>query len=197
MAVGWRRCSPRPQWSAALQREVGPALVGLDGTDCFFGPTLGFLPELNAAYSVHELAIYDPIIPSGYFSAWTGLTGQPGGIPRLALFCPSVTSVMQARLFGVQYDLAGPDTPPPVGGIFTMRLGKGLDAETLYRFPHSSPATLLSASPDGHPPGAGAEGAGMAMQSPNPSTYVVHTDSTTPSILRLRLTDVPGWRAHH
>ena len=35
----------------------------------------------------------------------------------------------------------------------------------------------------------------MAMQSPNPSTYVVHTDSTTPSILRLRLTDVPGWRA--
>ena len=135
---------PKTAVVSSLQREVGPALVGLDGTDCFFGPTLGFLPELNAAYSVHELAIYDPIIPSGYFSAWTGLTGQPGGIPRLALFCPSVTSVMQARLFGVQYDLAGPDTPPPVGGIFTMRLGKGLDAETLYRFPHSFPATLLS-----------------------------------------------------
>ncbi|MGA2522484.1 MAG: hypothetical protein ABSG81_16885, partial [Acidimicrobiales bacterium] len=53
----------------ALQQAVGSSLVGFGAPSCELPPTLGLLPETNAAFGVHELSAYDPITPRADFRA--------------------------------------------------------------------------------------------------------------------------------
>lgn len=80
---------PTNQAVSALRQSVGNRLVGLGPGGCSFGSQVLSLPqETNIAYGIHEVGVYDPIIPQSYYAAWRTATGQPGGIPALASFCP-------------------------------------------------------------------------------------------------------------
>ena len=92
----------------ALTRLAGDSLVGLGSDQCiastYLGTNqLGILPEVNVAFGVHELAIYDPLAPSSYYSAWRNLAGSEGGNPYYYQFCPAVTTVREAQRFGVGF----------------------------------------------------------------------------------------------
>jgi hypothetical protein len=180
----------------ALQQAVGTSLVGLGTGSCvastFLGyPEPGILPEANIAYQVDELAIYDPLVPSAYFSSWKQLTGTAGGSAYYYLFCPSVTTVAAARRFGVGYVLEFHGHPGPVGSVLVGAVGD----EELYRIPGAASATLVPA-PSGTPlPPDGSPGTPVTVHQPDPATWHLVTDASSPQVLRLRLTDVPGWHA--
>jgi hypothetical protein len=187
--------SPTPA-VVSLQNTVGTSLVGLGNGSCvastFLGdPELGILPEANIAYQVKELAIYDPLVPSAYFSSWKRITGMAGGSSYYYLFCPSVTSVAAARRFGVGYVLEFHGQPGPVGSVFVRKAGD----EELYRIPGAASATLVSAPEGKALPGDDAPGTPVTVHQPDPATWHLVTDASTPKVLRLRLTDVPGWHA--
>ena len=78
---------------AAIQKAVGSSLLGLGTESCiastFYGsPGQGILPQANVLFRVHELAMYDPLAPSAYYSTWHGLTGTDGGSAYFYQFCP-------------------------------------------------------------------------------------------------------------
>ncbi len=174
---------------ATLQRAVGNATVGFGGsTIC---QNLGILPSVNDVYGVHELGIYDPIIPKGYYRAWKADTGRPGGIPPFNEFCPVVSSSATARRWGVSYVLEPRGAPGPSGSVFDTRVGD----EDLYRIPGAARATLTPVPPAGGDPSPTATATPVDVDSRDPSRWRMVTDATTPQVLRLRLTDVPGWKA--
>ncbi len=180
---------------AQLQSTVGTGVVGLGATGCALGtPLLGLPQETNVAYGVHLIGIYDPIIPKSYFSAWQAATGESGGNPALASFCPAITSASVAREFGIAYVLTGHGIRGPVGGVFLRTLRTGSTAEDLYRIPGAGPASVIPAAHDGAAE-PGSAGTPVPVTSPNPSTWRLTTEAKTESELRLHLTDVPGWRA--
>ena len=43
--------------------------------------TKAITANVNAAFGVHELAAYDPVIPRVYFLNWRSITGQHAGPP--------------------------------------------------------------------------------------------------------------------
>ncbi len=179
-----------------LQDTVGSATVGFGVGGCLYGfAVLGLPSETNVAYSVHQASVYDPIIPRSYFTAWRAATGVSGGVPRFAAFCPIVKSAAVARRFGITYVLANPRFPGPSGGVFVRSIGAGSERENLYRFPGVSDATLVPAGPRGSIPPPYAAGAPLDPTHPNPSTWQVTTSATDSAVLRLHLSDVPGWRA--
>ena len=184
-----------------LQRTVGVDLLGFGASGCSLGsPLLGSpvvaLPlETNVAYSVHEAGVYDPIIPPTYFSAWKSATGRAGGIPALASFCPTVTTAAEARRFGIRYVLVGSGVAGPAGAVLVKTLGSGAAVEDLYRIPGAAEATITSVSSTGALPSPNALGTPVHVTNPNPSTWDVTTSANASSVLRLHLTDVPGWRA--
>ena len=180
---------PRPPAVAALQRAVGSATVGFGGTRIC--QDLGILPSVNDVYAVHELGIYDPIIPKGYYQAWADETGKPGGIPTFNEFCPVVTTAAMARQWGVSYVLEPHGDPGPSGGVFDTRVGD----EDLYRIPGAAEATLTPAPEGGGLPPSAARSTPLAVDRTDPARWKVATDAATPQILRLRLTNVPGWKA--
>ena len=180
----------------ALHRTVGSSLVGLGSGTCiastFLGaPELGILPESNILFQVHELAIYDPLVPSGYFSSWQHLTGTSGGSSYYYLFCPSVTSITAARRFGVGYVLEFHGQPGPPGSVFVRAIG----GEELYRIPGAASATLVPAPGGTALPPDDALGTPVTVHQPDPATWQLVTDADSPQVLRLRITDVPGWHA--
>ena len=180
----------------SLQKAVGTSLVGLGTESCvaselFDAPELGILPEANDVFQIHQLAIYDPIAPIAYYTVWRKVTGQAGGNSYFEQFCPVVTTVAVAREFGVKYVLESHGTKGPVGSLFVETVGD----EELYRIPDAAPATMSSA-PTGQPlPPDTANGTPVAVHHPDPGTWSIVTDLTTPQVLRLRITDVPGWHA--
>ncbi len=181
---------------AALKHVVGDSLVGLGSEQCisstYLGTDqLGVVPEANVAFGVHELALYDPLAPSSYYSAWKSLTGSEGGNPYFYQFCPAVSSLRDARRFGVAYILESHGMSGPPG---TQHVG-AIGDEELYRVPGASAAVLVPAAPDGSTPPDDAPGAPVAVQHPRPSTWRMVTHTTTPHVLRLHLTDVAGWHA--
>ena len=91
---------------------MGPAIVGFGAHSCELPPTLGILPETNAAFAVHELSAYDPITPRAYFRA---LKLTPGVL--VSAFCPVVKTADEARRYGVEYVLEpkGSARPPRCG----------------------------------------------------------------------------------
>lgn len=171
---------------SALEAAVGDATVGFGTRSCELPPTLGVLPEANALYGVHELSAYDPITPRSYFRT----LHPPPGVPMSA-FCPVVRSAAEARRYGVGFILEPPRGPAPPGTVPDGVVG----TEALYRVPGAAPATLSPLTASGALPPAGAAGRALAVTHPGPASWRLTTDAATTSVLRLRLSDVPGWHA--
>ncbi|MHB8498882.1 MAG: YfhO family protein [Acidimicrobiales bacterium] len=198
-ASSWQSGStflPTTDGVTTLQHVIANGLVAAGSGGCTFGSQfVGISLETNVGYSVHEAGIYDPIIPLSYFRAWRSATGQSGGVPALASFCPEVTTAVTGRRFGIEYVLTAPGTVGPKGSLFVTTLGSGRSIEDLYRIPGAAPATLAPLLANGVLPSSSVAGRPVALYQPNPSTWRLKTVSTVPSVLRLHLTDVPGWRA--
>lgn len=179
--------------SRALQRAVGSSLVALGSPQCFFPPGLGIPVNANIYYGVHELAVYDPIVPKDYFTAWAQIPGEKGGVgfAPVSHYCPGVTSATIARQYGVGFILERHGDPSPTGARFDTAIGK----EDLYRVTGASAAVVLPAPSAGTMPPDGATGTPVAVTYPNPTSWRLHTDSARSQILRLHLTNVPGWHA--
>jgi hypothetical protein len=169
----------------ALTTAVGASTVGFGAHSCELPPTLGILPETNAAFGVHELSAYDPITPRSYFRA---LKLSPGIL--VSAFCPVVRSVAEARRYGVEFILEAKGTSSPVGAVFDRAIGD----EDLYRVPGAGAATLTAVA-GGKLPAVDAPGTPLSVTYPGPGSWRIVTKATGPQVLRLRLTDVPGWHA--
>ena len=146
-------------------------------------PSLGIMPDANAAFGIHELDETDPITPRDFFA------GPPVFQNASAyLFGPAISGIGQARQYGVGFVLEPAGAPGPVGSIFDKRIGD----ERLYRIPGSGAATLTPVLPGGPLPLAAANGTPIKVSYPNASSWRITTDSSTPQVLRLRLIDVPA-----
>jgi len=180
----------------ALARTVGGGLVGLGENACFTGRQLGVPPDVNAAFGLSELAVYDPLLPRALLSSWqtaTGVTGAPPASEAVpfSLFCPAVDSVSVARRYGVAYVLEPRGVGGPAGTTFVGDVGD----EGLYRVPGAARATLVDAPAAGALPAEDAPGSPVRVSSPEPTTWRLRTDAPGPAVLRLRVTAVPGWSA--
>jgi Bacterial membrane protein YfhO len=175
---------------ASLQRAVGSAIVGFGTNSCFVTPTVGILQESNIAFKVHEFDAYDPTTPYSYFSSWFATTGESAGayVPPSA-FCPAVNTSSAARLYGVGFVLEPHGATGPAGAVFVRDIGN----EKLFKIQGASVATLVDLSSSGGLPPANAPGRHVRVTHPDPATWKLTTTSPQPQVLRLRLTNVPGW----
>lgn len=193
-----------PLWSSATRflptnapegdflRAVGTSTVGFSSCASVDGyADLGLLPDVNDAYGVHELSVYDPIIPRAYYRSWAAATGKPAPLSVAGVFCPSITTAALARHYGVAYVLTPAGAAAPSGTVFDKDVG----SEALYAVSASGPATLTPTAPDGSVEGPKVASTVVPVDSPDPTTWRLFTDATTPSTLHLRITDVPGWHA--
>jgi hypothetical protein len=197
---------PRTPAVSALQRIVGNAVVGT-GVLPLPSCVLGITAEANSTYHVHELGLYDPIVPKTYFSWWKRETGTSGGNETYDSFCPAITTVAEARLLGVGYvlELVGQPGPPgsSLAGVLKPPnpnpkadlLSKPPPDEDVYRIHDSGLATVTPSSSDGVVPPTGAVGTPVAVSDPDPADLRLVTNSPQDQVLRLHLTDVPGWHA--
>ncbi len=100
-----------------LLRAAGTRLVALGGGHGpGQAPHLGLFPELNAAYGLRELAGYDAMTPKLLEAAWVRFAPVPDLASHelagdVTSFSPALTSVAEARYFGVSYVLE-PSRPP-------------------------------------------------------------------------------------
>ena len=176
---------------AALTRVVGTSLVGIGAPSPRWGylPRIGILANANVGFGIDEMCVYDPVTPISYFKSWLRQFGSPGGYLSISTFCPAISSVAAAQLYGVSYILEPPGQPGPPGTVFVTSLA----GEGLFRVPGAARATLTPA--DHGMPATGAPGTPVAVSHPGPATWRLTTDAATADMLRLRLTNVPGWRA--
>jgi hypothetical protein len=150
---------------------------------------MGIMVNANLLYNVQEFAAYDPLTPRAYFSLYKTPISEVAEFADI--FSPAITSTQAARLYGISYLLEPSGVPGPKGSLFVRSLGH----EDLYRVPGAAAATLVALRPDGSLPGMYASGAPLRVAHPIPSAWRVVTNSTSQSVLRLRLTNVPGWHA--
>ena len=181
----------------ALHKAVGNSIVGF-GSTCWYPPALGIPPDLNAMFGVHEFDSYDPLTPQSLFTSWELSTGEqprPNGvfayIVPLSMFCPLIETTATARLYGIQYVLEPKGKNGPPGSVFVEKVG----GEGLYRIPGASVATVSPLGRHRALPPTDAPAKPLAVTYPDAASWKLHTHSATPQILRLRLTDVPGWHA--
>ena len=177
-----------------LVRAVGDSTVGFGTFTCYAGPglsSLGILPEANILYGVHEFDFYDPIFPRGYVQSWAELSRSTPDVPIYNSFCPAVTTAAQARRYGVQFVLEPAGASGPAGAVFDERVGD----EDLYRIPGSADAVLTPETSGGRLPPDDASGTPVAVSQQSPSSLRVTTSNQSKQVLRLRLTDEPGWHA--
>jgi len=178
----------------ALDRAVGGSTVGFGAFTCYAGPglsALGILPESNILFGVHEFDFYDPVLPRGYVQSWSDVSSSTPVVPIYNSFCPAVTTAPEARRFGIQFVLEPIGASGPTGAVFDKRVGD----EDLYRIPGSADAVLTPEQSGGQLPPADAAGTPVALSHPSPSSLRITTSSQSDQVLRLRLTDEPGWRA--
>jgi hypothetical protein len=181
---------PPTQSERSLQRAIGTSIVGFGIDPC--RRTLGIPFNFNVAYSVKEFAVYDPITPSAYFTSWSAATGHSAHAQSsYSNFCPAVTTVAAARRFGIPFVLEPRGHPGPRGSVLDRRLAD----ENLYRVPGVAVATLTGLSASGQLPAPDAPGQAVPVEHPNPASWRLIVHAKAPQVLRLRLTDVPGWHA--
>jgi hypothetical protein len=182
----------------ALQKSVGSSLVGFG--DCGLktyvtGPTasLGLWPDINVAYGVREFEVYDPILPESYYRAYAaiGKGHIAASLSELGIFCARIKTVQQAQVFGVSYLLEPPERYGPPGSVPVGPVG----TEELFSIPDAGDATTTPAPAVTASLPTDAPGTPVPVTHPDPASWRVAVDTTTASVLRLRLTNVPGWRA--
>ncbi len=163
-----------------LQRAVGSSVVGLGKAGCFLPPLLGIPVNANILFGVHEFAVYDPLTARVYYSSWGG--PGPAGGPRVSHYCPGISTVALARRYGVTYVLEPAGTPGPRGSVPVETVG----GEGLFRIPGVGVATvtLLDGRTETVP-----------VDHPAPNSWRMQTTAPVEQVLRLRLTNVPGWHA--
>ncbi len=186
---------------SALAHAVGGATVGTGSCG------LGITPEANIAYQIRELDLYDPIVPKAYFTTWQKETGTSGGSTVWDQFCPAIRTAAEARLLGVGYVLNASSTPAPPGSVFVTELRpadpysprdvlqEAPTAEDLYRIPGAARAVVIPVQPRAALPPPDSPGTPVTVTDSNPARWSLTTDAPTASVLRLHLTDVPGWHA--
>jgi hypothetical protein len=185
---------PHTPGVVALKKAVGSSIVGF-GSSCTHAEALGIMPNVNAAYGIQEFAVYDPIVPRNYSLSWSKATATK--LPRdskngpIENFCPVVTTARVARTYGIGFVLEHRRHPGPKGAVLDARVGD----EDLYRIPGASKATLIPLTPSGRFPDAAATGTPVSVAHPGPAAWKMVTRTSTTELLRLRLTDVPGWQA--
>ncbi len=120
---------------------------------------VGIRPNANIGYGVHEMTVYDPIVPFDYYHAWYALMGQHSlpSLAALGIFCPRINTVTEARVFGVQYVLEPIGRLGPRGSVFV----RNVPGESLWSIPGSAPAT---ASPVPAGRGPSHHGVGIAAR---------------------------------
>ena len=179
---------------AALQRAVGSSLVGYGIPYPQSAANLGIRRNDNIIFGVQEMAVIDPMLPRSYFQSWTTVTGRPGataGFPLNSTYSPAFTSARIARAYGVGFVLGQAGQRGPRGAVFDTKVGN----EDLYRIPGAGAGTLTPFAADGADPSVTTTGAVVPVTRPGPASWTVHTDAATPQLLRLHLTDSPGWHA--
>jgi hypothetical protein len=177
-----------------LVHAVGASRVGFGAFTCYAGPALtrlGVLPESNSLFGLHEFDFYNPILPRGYFQSWRGVSASSPGVPIYNSFCPALTSAAQARRYGIQFVLEPAGAPAPKGAVFDEKI----DDEDLYRIPDAAEAELVPSTSAGHHPSTDTSVVPVTVGHPSPSSLRITTSSTSDQVLRLHLTDVPGWHA--
>jgi hypothetical protein len=187
--------SPPPSggFAWALKQDVGNAVLGYGTHNCF-PKSPGIIQNENLTYGLQQFAVYDPAVPQAYFQSWNAAAGTPAGPPTSPLiFCPAMTSTRLARRYGVGFVIEPTDFQGPSGAVFVKNIK--FRNEDLYRIPGAAPATLSVLGPGGHLPGPDAPGTAVAVTHPGPASWKLTTDAPGPRVLRLRLTDVPGWHA--
>jgi hypothetical protein len=177
--------------TVALRQAVGSSVVGFGAPLCFFPPGLGITPNAQVAYGIRELGAYDPLLPNVYYTAWKALTGEAAGSRSLATYCPAIRTAGQARLYGVSFVLEPAGSPGPQGTQRNATIG----GEGLYKVPGAAAATLTPRPASGASPDASAPSTTVAVDHPDPAAWTMVTTSPHPGVLRLRLTDLPGWHA--
>jgi hypothetical protein len=181
-----------------FQRAVGAALVGFGSSPvipylgilggCFIPGSLGIPGDVNTAFGVRQFEVYDPLMPAKYFSAWSEVSRSPGGVEYL--YCPPITTVAEARLYGIGFVLESHGVHGPPGSAYI----ETIDGEDLYRIPEAASATLTPLVGNALPP-MGDDGSPLSVSHPSPSQWQMTTNAHTAGVLRLRLTNVPGWHA--
>ncbi len=106
---------------AAIRHDVGTSVVGLGSNPSYFCSGLGIQPNANIAFNVHQLTVYDPMVPKGYFTSFAALTGRSAGEEVNNQYCPALTQLSQARLYGVAFILESAGTSAPMGSTFVAR----------------------------------------------------------------------------
>jgi hypothetical protein len=186
----------------ALKASVGNAVVGFGtgGRECGLGVT----PEANIALQLHEIEVYDPIVPKSYFATWQQMSGTIGGGKNAYnLFCPLIQTVTEAQDLGIQYVLESAGAPGPPGSVFVKSirvpnpdpsnpLAKPPPDEDLYRIPDAAAVTLTAVSRGRT---SGGVGAPLRVNDSNPAHWSVISHASTAGILHIHLTNVPGWSA--
>ena len=181
---------PTTPGEVALRHAVGSSVVGFGTQACHVPPTLGILQNVNVAYGVHELSVYDPMTPRAYFRSWQAVTGQRAAVVGAPLiFCPAVATASLARRYGVAFVLTPARAPQPRGTIFARRVGD----EDLYRVPGAAAAIESPLGAGGALPAPDAPGKPLSVAYPGPASWKVVTNAGRPQVLRLHLTDSPGW----
>ena len=128
-----------------LQHIAGSSLVGLGMCPTHgrhsAASELGIRPDANVAYGLREMVVYDPILPEAYLRSWAAVTGThtARALARLGIFCPRITTVDQARLYGVAYVLEPAGHAGPVGAVPVGAVG----GEWLYSIPGAADATVI------------------------------------------------------
>ena len=182
--------APTPA-EVALKNVVGTSVVGLGGAICVLPPGLGIPENTQVAYQIQELALYDPMIPSRYYSSWQSISSASAGNQNDSVYCPGITTARLARLYGVGFVVERAGSPGPEGGVFVRAIGD----ESIYRIPNSDVATLSPLTPGGRLPSDWVPGTPVRVSHPDPASWTLHTSADHPAALRLRLTNVPGWHA--
>jgi len=184
---------PRGGFAWALKQDVGTAVLGLGTHNCF-PKSPGITQNENLTYGLQEFAVYDPVVPRAYFDSWIAAAGTPAG-PSVSplIFCPALTSARLARRYGVGFVIEPTGFRGPSGAVFVKNIK--LRNVDLYRIPGASLATLSVLDAGGRLPGPDAPGTAVAVTRPGPASWKLTTDAPGPRVLRLRLTDVPGWHA--
>jgi hypothetical protein len=180
---------PATASTEALQKAVGSSVVGFGAPLCFFPPGLGIPPNAQVAYGVHELAGYDSLLPDAYFTSWKALTGEAAGSRSLATYCPAITTVAQARLYGVRFVLEPQGSPGPVGS----HLETTIDDEELFEIPQAAAVTYTPRP--GRRSSTTTTPVAVAVHHPDAATWSMVTTASEPGVLDIRLTDLPGWHA--